>query len=458
MAKKKKARSQAATGKSKTGAQSVVAIVPTRPGDATVLDKRLPATYTSYRRIRRNPTVALARALSIAPVVAGEWSIEVDDGVDDELVRFIRSQVIAIREFIVQTCMESRVDYGWITFEKVFAVGKWEHRDRILLKRLKPLLVDITDILLDQTGAFAGIEQTNSGTGMPITLDAVNALLVNWQVEGANLYGEPLLENIRRTFANWEDASEGAERYDKKLAGGVWTVFYPEGKSIIGGVATQNEVTAAAILTGLVASGGIIIPRKTQKRITDLNRITDVDDWKIDLMEHADKQTGFIARLEYCDKLFVRGLLSPERSILEGQHGTLAESGVHASLAMTQRMLEHRHITRLVNAGLVDQLIAMNYGPEAVGTVRLVASPLEDTKREFFQEVYKLLLAHPTASIDLIENQDLDALMDNVDMAKAVEVADSDEGEAVLGAPKTVDVQRKLAEQLGKLFAAATAA
>ena len=221
MAKEKKTAKVKTEGKSQTGAQSVHMLRSFAGPASSKLDKRLAATYATYREIRRHPTVALTRALSIAPIVAAEWSFEADDDVDDDRVRFIQDQVKPIREAFLQAVMEHRVDYGWCAFEKVYEHRKWEGGDRIWLKTLKPLLVDITNILVDSdTGNFGGFEQPPSqGGGANLTLELPYALLVSFEVEGSNWYGRPLLENIRVAYLNWKDANDGAERYDKKIAG-----------------------------------------------------------------------------------------------------------------------------------------------------------------------------------------------------------------------------------------------
>jgi hypothetical protein len=49
--------------------------------------------------------------------------------------------------------------------------------------------------------------------------------------------------------------------------------------------------------------------------------------WRLEVQGSAGgQQQGFVDRLRYLDSLKVRGMLLPERAILEGQHGTLAES------------------------------------------------------------------------------------------------------------------------------------
>ncbi len=414
-----------ATGKTQAAAQTQYLVRSILSPDRGLLAKSMPASYATYRLVRLNPTVALARALTIAPVVSAEWAVEADDDVDDSWVRFIQDNLSTIREPLIKVAMEGRVDFGWAAWEKVFVIRPWEGTQRTMLHRLKPLLHDLTDIMIDDTsGAFLGFYQGPSvqADGKELKLELPYSFLVSFDAEGDNLYGRPLLENVRRTYTNWEDAGAGAERYDRKVAGTHWVIHHPMGSSVVDGENVDNGTLAATILGSLQASGSVSVPRKVVAYIEDLDRKVEGDAWKIELIDHPAKQGSFVERMNYCDKQFVRGLLWPERAILEGEHGTKAEAGVHASLSMLQRDLEHRHITRHVNWHIVDQLLALNFGEDARGKVRLVAAPLADAKLAFFQAVYQAVLAHPVASMDAIDGLDLDALMDAAGLPKAAEV------------------------------------
>ena len=52
-----------------------------------------PGTYKTYREMRKNPTIAMARMLATAPVRTAEWSLEADEGVPAARVDFIKAQL-----------------------------------------------------------------------------------------------------------------------------------------------------------------------------------------------------------------------------------------------------------------------------------------------------------------------------------------------------------------------------
>lgn len=412
------------SGKTKTEAQliSVTSGIDDLPRNAA-------ATYADYRTVRAHPTVSLARKLSIAPVVSGNWSVIGADDVEEDRVLFIRDQLLPIREPLLQKALEDRIDYGWSPFEKIFEViefGPWSGFNGI--RKLKPLLIDKTTIRIDgDTGQFAGFKQS-SGKGTDIELPPENCLLMWFDIEGDNLYGRPLLENVRTAHSDWKEANDGARRYDKKMAGSRFVVYYPIGTSDFNGVETPNGEIAQHLLRTLEASGGFAIPSSVNSQVNRLNSEAEREAWRIEVLEDGEsRQPGFIERLNYLDKLLVRGLLTPERSVLEGQHGTKAEAGEHADFAITNMDLLHRHCTRLVNWYVVDHLLALNFGEDARGSVQLVASELSDDTKAWIRDVYRKILGSVEGFSSEFPTIDTDAMKDELRIPKAEEIADAND-------------------------------
>ena len=414
----------------------------------------LPASYATYRTMRKHPTIALGRALTIAPVVAAQWSYEADDDADDEWVQFIQAELNRIREPLLQTALEGGCDFGWAPFEKVFHLTR---DGRIGVRRLKSLLQDHTTILIDQHGEWVGFKQwaqvANDGTGNEVHLFQDTALLFSFRVEGTQWHGQSLLENVREPYNNWAEANAGAARYDKKLAGSHWVIFYPPGTSKLDGVETENGKVAKEILQQLESSGSVSVPRSVAKSVEELNREREFPAWEISLMsDQSPRQPSFVDRLNYLDKLLIRGLLTPERAILEGQFGTKAEAGVHADIAVIQRELEHRHVTRVVNEQVVDQLLTVNFGPDTAGKVRAVAAPLVDADREWLREVYKAVLDNPQGFLEEIGWIDRDGLKDKIGVPKNAEIAGDDPIEQ---REEGMETEGRLAASMARVFARA---
>jgi hypothetical protein len=362
--------------------------------------------------------------LAVTPILAAEWVIEADEDAPSDAREFIDEQFMEKRQPLLQPALlHGYVDFGFQPFEKVFEATT---EGRVGLRKIKPLIQDHTKIQVDdQTGAFEGFRQ--GGEALAVEY----CLLYSFGVEGTNWGGQPLLENIRETWWDWKQANDGAVRYDRKVAGSHFVVHFPKGVSEdITGQEVDNSEIANTILASLESSGGIAIPRTVAAYVSDLSK--DEPAWVIEILsDGGGQQPTFIDRLQYLDVNLIRGLILPERAVLEGKHGTLAEAGEHGDLALTNAELLHEQVTRTTNWYAVDQLLAINWGDEARGTVRLVAAPIQDTKRAFLREVYKHVLTDPSGFLEEFGALDTEALRDALGVPSLDEGDRPDEPEVV---------------------------
>lgn len=379
-------------------------------GGGSPLSKIPELTAQLIREMRTDPTIALVRSVFISPIAAGEWSIESDDGVPEDRIKFIKDQIVGRRQSIMEVGGYGSVDWGWVPWEKVYAF----EGGRIVLHKLKPLLQDITTILIDPvTGAFAGFKQSNFGRNIIIPLEA--SLLSSHQVEGTNWYGRSFLENAKGAYADWLECDLGARRYDKKIAGTHLKIFFPEGDNELDdGTVEANWDIAIKIGKNFESNGVIILPAMP----------VDTPQWQVDILEDkGNKQASFVNRLVYKDVQKARAFTVPERTALEGEHGTKAEAGEHGDIAIINMELLDQTITKNINWHLVDQLLALNWGDGARGTVRLVSAPLDDDKKKIILDVYKAILADPSGFMEEFGNLDTDAMKDLLKLPKSKQVA-----------------------------------
>jgi len=345
-------------------------------------------TYTQLRATRKDSTIALATGVFVSSILAGSWNLEADDDVSEE-ARLFMEHVLPLREdFLRAAILYGRISYGWQGYEKVFETDG----ERIYIESLKPLLQDMTSVLLTEHGRFDGYKQ-NPMSGVPVVLPAEKCLHIAFDVEGSGLYGYPLLENVRAINDMWKECNDGARRYDKKISGVHWVIKYPPGTGTVDGVETDNGVIAASLLTALESSGCIAIPTTTATVLQELvnAEVGNLYAWHIELLAAESKHTDFNNRLNYLDKQKVRGLWLCERAILEGQFGNKAEAGIHGDTTITNFEQIDKEIVSAVNQQLINQLVELNYGPDMVGKIRLVALPLVDTQIAFLRELYKKL-------------------------------------------------------------------
>ena len=359
-------------------------------------------TLAQLRVVKKDPTVSLARRLLISSIQAGSWNIEADEGVSDDIVEYLE-HVLPLRDRLVYNSVAfGQVDYGWQGYEKLFKVRE---DGKLVIDKLKPLLHDITTILVTPQGAFDGYRQRPL-SGDKVDVPALKCLHTAFGVESGNLYGVPMLEDIRATSDSWTECNEGAKRYDEKLAGSLKVLHVPPGTAVIDGESIDNNEVATQIVGCMESSDIIAMPTtsvEVPQQITN-DAVADLYAWKIEVLDHKGKQASFNDRLNYLDKQKVRGLGLPERAILEGQYGTKAEAGVHGDWATLNLEATDRSIATMFNVQVIDQLVELNFGPANVGKVRVVALPLVDTQVEFLRELY-MELSDPNLDVETLASR-----------------------------------------------------
>ena len=376
--------------------------------------------FAKVREMRRDPTINLMRILFAAPALAAGWSVEADEGVPPDVIQDVEDQILPMRSHILRTGLFGCMDFGWQPFEKC-----WEVVDgKYVIKKLKPLLHDLTTILVvPKTGEFAGFRQERD----EVDIKLPQTLLFNWDVEGTNWYGRGFMEIVESTYDKWLRTMKSADRYDSKVAGAHWVVHYPIGESIVDGVAKDNFVIAKEILNRLEANGRVAVPRRIIEFIDDVNQTTKEDHaWQIELISDKGGNTSFENRLAYFDKLKARAWGFPERAVLEGEHGTKAEAGEHGDFALTAVELRHDGILEQLNWHLVNQFLVLNHGEDYENTVRISALPLVDETKEFLKSIYEKLLANPEASIAMIDQLNFQAIHDKLDIPTGADSNDDD--------------------------------
>jgi len=376
-----------------------------------------PGTYRTYRQMLENPTVALAYAATCAPIISAAWSVEADDDAPEGAKELIEDVFEPMRAKLLAQCCKSII-FGWQGFEKVWTVDDAGYQ---VIERFKPLLPEYTDISIDKdTGRVIGLQQGD------VKLDEGHCVLITNDSEAENPYGRSRFENIRRwAWKPWTNGMDKLAMYQAKTAGVIPVCRYPEGSGVnASGQTVGNYEAATQMLLQLQQAHGIAIPTSIPDWAMDAIRsgsnIADMMAWQVDFLESSPGHGAeFVASLEYQDKLIVRGMLLPERAILEGQFGTKAEAGVHGDIAVliSQQFLEC--VVHDLNRQAVDDLLRTNFGSSVVGKVYLTAGPIMDHARQLVQDIVKQLYA---GSPDLaLEQLDIDGMLDQLKLPKAAE-------------------------------------
>lgn len=372
------------------------------------------SSYAKIRRMRKDPTISLVRLLFFAGIIESDWSVEVEDSAYDDAADYIHQQIMPSRRHILSKAALGCFDFGWQPFEKIFAI----ENGNFVLKKLKPLLQDITTIIEDEdTGQFLGFQQ--DGKDLPLE----KSLLFNFDVEGTNWEGESIMSNMEMPYDAAVKLNGAAERFDEKMAGAHWIVKYPDGESTFNGVTTPNHEIADDILAALRSSGSIAIPMG-KAMFQDIGVNDPNTAWSIELITASGATFPFADRFSYLDKLKVRGAGFPERSILEGEFGTKAEAAAHADFVIT--MIEYRHagIVETINWHLVNQMLRYQYGASYENKVTIKPAPLNDSKREMLRNLYDRILSNPDGFVREVEAIDVDAVADALGVPRLQEIDD----------------------------------
>ena len=378
-------------------------------------------TYDDARAIRRDPTVRLARLLSVAPILAAAWSVENDADADPRAIDFV-DKIRKFRSHIIKEAAFGMLDYGWRGIETCWKISDDGYFE---VDKFNSLLPDITYAKPDTEGNFLGFHQYyvdyhNEIKDVQI-LGSAKAMLFNQRQEGVNFYGESDLETIQETKRRYDFANDIAEEYDRKSAGSALIIEYPAGKTLLNGVMTDNAEIARILQSTIRSNGGISIPRSVSGAIGNLamgstaNSLTNPEGWNIRLLESTGSSSAhLLSRAQHLETLMVRGIGLPERSLLEGKHGTKADAKVHADVALTSAIDRSDYILSVLNEGPIAAGLVFNFGPKQKGKVRLIAEPIGEDEKAFLREVYmKILAGADSALLDL----------GNVDMAALREIA-----------------------------------
>lgn len=374
------------------------------------------STPVKIRRMRRDPTIKLTRLLYFAGIISADWSVEASDSFYEEAIPYIERQMFPLRRHLLSTAALGLFDFGWQPYEKIFTIENGEFS----LKKLKPLVQDITELVEDtDTGQFLGFKQ--EGKELPLE----KCLLLNQDVEGTDWKGESTMSAMEMPYDAALKLNGAAERFDEKIAGAHWIIYYPDGNLTFEGEERPASEIADEILACLQSSGSVAVPMG-KPQFGDLNLNEPNSQWKIELVAAPGASFPFADRFGYLDKLKVRGAGFPERSILEGEYGTKAEATAHGDFALT--MIEYRHdgILEQVNWHLVNQLLRYQFGQEYQNKVFIKAAPLNDQTRAMLSNLYEKILSNPDGFIREVESIDIDAISEQLGIPKIKEDDEDD--------------------------------
>jgi hypothetical protein len=318
------------------------------------------------------------------------------------------------RDSLVERLVLSSVDYGNQGFEIQFDTSSGV---AAVLVPPKPLLQDRTRLEIDQYGDL--INMVQPGLVNEVVLPVSENMHVAFRVEGSNWNGEPLLINAVEVFQDWREVRTITMRFDTKLAAGQLVIRYPADQ-VVTLDQDGNEVATSEIARRMgekFQSGGVLTMSKHAIADQIQTMQTAQPDWDFEMMDTGKTKPEFNARMAYYDKLKVRAMGFPERAILEAESaGSRADSVTAAGFAIQNLELLHKLCSNEISRQLINKILLLNFGPEAVDTVRMVPGKISQEHKTMLTELAgEILKARP----DIV---DINSLMDELDIPKSGEV------------------------------------
>lgn len=371
-------------------------------------------TYCKIRQIRKDPTIQLARWAVLSPMIHTPWTYVNNNGLaTQEMLDYIENEYKLLREDLLMRMTFGTLDFGWTPFEIVYK----EEDGYIKIDNYKGLLQDFTYVLVYiNNGSFAGFLNSSRNLGMWDYVPYNDSFLSNFEVEGTDWYGFSVYESLKSIQESWDTVQKTANRYDKKIAGATWVIYYPVGHTPYNGVDTPNDEIARKLLASLEASGGVAIPDEIQEWIDDSIDVEAKGKWRIELVSanSTTGSSGFVDRMKYLDALKMRAFGLTERSVLEGSHGTKAEADVHGDVSLSIVDSRHRLFCNQLNLHAIPYTLEVNFGKKYRNAVLIRPAPLVDTQFATIKEIYRTLLQNPEVALNELDNLDLRSLRDEI--------------------------------------------
>jgi hypothetical protein len=389
--------------------------------------------FGTWREMIRNPTLALVRRVVRSSILAGSWSVEADEDVPDDRKELIERCIVKRRQELLAYALTA-LDFECAPFEVL-----WKYDGALLIiERFKPLARALCTILALPSGEFAGIEQGAARGANGVTSGGVVKLLGAKSFLYANdptperPFGQSRLENCRVEVWRWDRIQDRLDRLTNKETGSATDVSFPPGSGKDSAGATVPNRTLAEQHAQNVAAGrawmahenalGALTPAQRQAAkpevIAELLKIPLWETKNIQLGGNGEAIAALEDRIAALDAKIVRGYLRPERSVLEGQHGTKAEAGTHTDTGTTDSESIEADIVRALNCGPVDDLLRFNWGDDAVGTVRVVAHPLRDVQESIDIDLIKTLAAGAATADEVYRTFDVDQVFERRGISK----------------------------------------
>ena len=390
-----------------------------------------PGTYDTYRKISRDPTIALVMSIVKAPILANFYNYEKhDEETDDEWIDFARDVIDPLRHDAVRDCLHA-LEMGPAFFEKIWELTSWrapkKKKDGALkkssdtpaantdpgsglgddggkptwvIKRLKPLLPDCTELLEGEKGV-TGLRNKVPGREI-VDLPIEKCLIYINDPQPGFPYGISRHENVRQRWGEKEQLGQRLAQYMRKVSGIIVQLHMPEGTSKnASGADYPNQWIGQQILDAVAAGYSVMMTNMCS--LADPTRdpqlaaaLAGKSSWQLSTIstEGTDYAPGMVKVQEYYDQLLFMGWLRPARTGLESQHGSRADAKAHTDTGILDSEQIDLDIAIAIQTQVLDEMLVKKYGERARGKVKIVPAPINDLAQQMLTDFFKSALAN----------------------------------------------------------------
>lgn len=379
-------------------------------------------SYETYRWMLQHPIVQHARAQVFDPIIASPWGYEAAKDFPEEQYDFVKAQLEAFRVEMLGDALRA-LDYGWAGFEKVWRI----EGGRYVLDCLKPLRVDTTHILTDKSGGFAGLRYASKPEEW---LNVHKCWLFTHDKEFGNLYGRSRLENLRATaWRDWLDAATDLMRLSEKISGIMPVVYTPPGsfRTPTGETIKWSENATAALQAARRGVGVHLTHLGAQnptagaanfEQLLALIKASAVRLEVIDFGSNAPAIASLLDRMKQDEERMFAGYFQSPRTGMATVGGTKADAEQHTDTAIVNSENVASAIARSLNRNVVDDILTINFGPDAKGSVWVNPGKLTDANQATDNKVLDAILADPELRLQYLKQIDADAITDRRSIPK----------------------------------------
>jgi hypothetical protein len=393
-------------------------------------------SYSNYRLMLQHPILRLVRSVATADILCNKWEYITVNGGDKGDASMVQDMLDPIRSDLMNDFYMRGRDYGWQGGELI-----WELRNsRTWLQRVKPLLVDYTECLRDESGDFSGLvnrvpEYITSPGDYEVRVAApYKAWKYTYDSEAGYLYGRSWLENVRLTaWRDWLDCAQQLQKLGAKITGIQLILTHPAGTfpgpvDPATGKPTQISYakTCQEIIKALAnGAPGACLPSlnlpidvkgrlDTAKVIAELAQKSLI---KADLLNHGTNTpaiVGLLERMRHDEELMFAGGMRPASVGMKNEDGK-ANTGEHKDTSSKVSQLEDQDFARQLQS-LVNAILVINRGPLKRNTVMIAPPSIVDNKRAYVKAILLAAMNDPTIAREMLRVIDVNQELANIDI------------------------------------------